>query len=63
MYLVANIDGRRHLALIDSGCELSMAPSSVVGNRVLRSVTQGVVHPYSFKDKLKWRLYIYSSEP
>jgi len=28
--------------LIDSGCELSLAPSSVVGDRLLRPVSQGV---------------------
>ena len=42
VYLVANVDRRRHVALIDSGCELSLAPSSVVGDRVLRPVSQGV---------------------
>jgi len=36
VYLVANIDGHCHLALIDSGCELSLAPSTIVGDRVLR---------------------------
>jgi len=42
VYLVANIDGHCHLALIDSGCELSLAPSTIVGDRVLRPVSQGV---------------------
>jgi len=39
---VTNIDGHCHLALIDSGCELSLAPSTIVGDRVLRPVSQGV---------------------
>jgi len=42
VYLVTNIDGQRHLALVDSDCELSLAPSNVVGGRVLRPVFQGV---------------------
>jgi len=42
VYLVTNIDGQCHLALVDSGCELSLAPSSIVGGRVLRPVSQGV---------------------
>ena len=39
---MTNIDGHCHLALIDSGCELSLAPSTIVGDRVLRPVPQGV---------------------
>jgi len=42
VYLVTNIDKQRQLALVDSGCELSLAPSNVVGNRVLRPVSKGV---------------------
>ena len=39
---MANIDRHCHLALIDSGCELSLAPSTIVGDGVLRPVSQGV---------------------
>jgi len=39
---VSNIDGHCHSALIDFGCELSLAPSTIVGDRVLRPVSQGV---------------------
>jgi len=52
VYLVANIDGRRHLALIDSGCELSLAPSSVVGDRVTSRDSECVCS--------EWFTHIYS---
>jgi len=34
--------GKRHLALLDSGCELSLAPSNLVGNKRLRPTGQRV---------------------
>jgi len=48
VYLVAKNDGQRHLALDDSGCELSLAPSNVVGGRVLHPVSQGVFAANAF---------------
>ena len=36
VYLAVHVDGKRHLALLDSGCELSLAPSNLVGKRQLR---------------------------
>jgi len=42
VYLVVYVDGRRHLALLDSGCELSLAPNNMVGQRRLRPSQQRV---------------------
>jgi len=74
VYLVANVDGRRHLALIDSGCELSLAPGSVVNDHVLRPVSQGVFaangSPIIVQGETEiemangpWRLYFHSYCP
>ena len=42
VYLVVYVDGRKHLALLDSGCELSLAPSNMVDQRRLRPSQQRV---------------------
>jgi len=42
VYLVVYVDGRKHLALLDSGCELSLAPSNMVDQRQLRPSQQRV---------------------
>ena len=36
VYLAVHVDGKRHLALLDSGCELSLAPRNLVRKRQLR---------------------------
>jgi len=42
VYLAVYMAGKRHLALLDSGCELSLAPSNLVGNKRLRPTGQRV---------------------
>jgi len=42
VYLAVYMGGKRHLALLDSGCELSLAPSNVVENKRLRPTEQRV---------------------
>ena len=42
VYLAVYMGNKRHLALLDSGCELSLAPSNVVGNKRLRPTSQRV---------------------
>ena len=44
VYLVVHVDGRRHLALLDSGCELSLAPNNLVGRYPLRPTSH---HAYA----------------
>lgn len=42
VYLIVYVNGQRFLALLDSGCELSLAPSKLVDKRQLRPTTQRV---------------------
>jgi len=42
VYLVVHVDGKRHLALLDSGAQLSLAPNKVVDKQCLRPSQQRV---------------------
>ena len=42
VYLVVRVTNRRHLALVDYGCELSLAPNKMVDMNRLRPITQNV---------------------
>ena len=42
VYLVVRVNNRRHLALVDSGCELSLAPNNMIDMNRLRPTTQNV---------------------
>ena len=42
VYLVVRVHNRRHLALIDSGCKLSLVPNNMVDMNRLRPTTQNV---------------------
>ena len=42
VYLPVCVNGRRHLALLDSGCELSLAPQFLINDQRLRSSSQQV---------------------
>jgi len=42
MYLVIHVDSKRHLALLDSGTQLSLAPNKMVDKRCLRPSQQRV---------------------
>ena len=42
VYLVIHVEGQRHLALLDWGCELSLAPSKLVVKRQLAPTSQHI---------------------
>jgi len=42
VYLVVHLDGKRHLALLDSGCELSLAPNIMLDKQRIRPSQQCV---------------------